>query len=116
MRVTRLTKADGEVVCERCQLAVNPFTRFLGLQGRASLPPGNGMLFRPTSSVHMFFMRFSIDVVFCDGDLVVLEVVRGLRPWRVASKRGARVAIELPEGAASGIQPGDRLVLATIEA
>ena len=114
MLMKKLTKADGAVVCERCRLAVNPLTRMRGLLGRSGLEPGEGMLFWPTGSVHMFFMRFAIDVVFCDGDLVVLDVVRGLRPWRVASKRGAKVAIELAEGAAAGVQPGDRLSLATI--
>lgn len=72
------------------------------------------MLFRPASSIHMLFMRFSIDAVFCDRDLVVLRVVPSLRPWRFASQRGAKVVIELAEGAAAGLAPGDRLVLATI--
>ena len=43
----------------------------------------------------MFFMRFAIDAVFCDRDLVVLKVVPSLRPWRMASHRGAKVVIEL---------------------
>jgi uncharacterized protein len=73
------------------------------------------MLFRPASSIHMFFMRFAIDVVFCDRELVVLKVVPGLRPWRTASQRGAKVALELAEGAAAGVQPGTRLSIATIE-
>jgi uncharacterized membrane protein (UPF0127 family) len=60
-------------------------------------------------------MRFAIDVVFCDEELVVLSVVPGLRPWRMASERGAKVVIELAEGAASGVRPGDRLSIATID-
>ena len=35
----------------------------------------------------MFFMRFSIDAVFCTRDLEVIDVVRGLRPG--ASRRVA---------------------------
>jgi uncharacterized protein len=86
-----------------------------GLLGRASLAADEGMLFRPASSIHMFFMRFAIDAIFCDGELVVIDVVPGLRPWRTASRRGAKVVIELAEGAASGVRPGDRLALATID-
>ena len=74
------------------------------------------MLFRPASSIHMLFMRFAIDAVFCDGDLTVLKVVPSLRPWRMASQRGAKVVVELAEGAAADIAPGDRLVLGTIDA
>ena len=53
------------------------------------------MLFRPASSIHMFFMRFAIDAVFCDRDLNVLKVVPSLRPWRMASHRGAKIVVEL---------------------
>jgi uncharacterized membrane protein (UPF0127 family) len=115
MQSTKLLKSDGAVVADRCLLAVAPWSRMRGLLGRASLEPGEGMLFRPAGSIHMFFMRFAIDAVFCDRDLVVLDVVPSLRPWRMASRRGAKVVIELAEGAADGVRPGDRLSLATIE-
>jgi uncharacterized membrane protein (UPF0127 family) len=58
----------------------------------------------------MFFMRVPLDVVFCDGDLRVVKVVRELRPWRVASARGAKTTIELAAGAAM-VEPGDELEL-----
>jgi uncharacterized membrane protein (UPF0127 family) len=115
MQTAELLKSDGTVVAQRCWLAVRPWTRLRGLLGRASLAPGEAMLFRPASSIHMFFMRFTIDAVFCDRDLVVLDVVPSLRPWRMASRRGAKVVIELAEGAAAGVRPGDHLSLATIE-
>jgi uncharacterized membrane protein (UPF0127 family) len=82
-----------------------------GLLGRASLAPDEGMLFRPAGSIHMFFMRFAIDAVFCDSDLVVLDVVRGLRPWRMASRRGAKVVVELAEGAGARVAAGDSLAI-----
>ena len=110
-----LSKADGTVICERCWLATSPLTRMRGLLGRSELEDSEGMFFRPAGSIHMFFMRFAIDAVFCDRDLVVVDVVRELRPWRTASRRGAKVVIELPAGAASAVQPGDQLVLGTID-
>jgi uncharacterized membrane protein (UPF0127 family) len=82
-----------------------------GLLGRSSLDADEGMLFRPAGSIHMFFMRFPIDAVFCDRDLHVLDVERGLGPWKTAGRKGAKVVIELAEGAAAGIAPGDVLVL-----
>jgi uncharacterized membrane protein (UPF0127 family) len=102
---------DHSVVCTSCEVADSFWTKFRGLMGRASLPADEGMLFRPAGSIHMFFMRFPIDVVFCDGDLRVMKVVRELRPWRIAGARGAKVTIELAAGAASGIEPGDELQL-----
>jgi uncharacterized membrane protein (UPF0127 family) len=76
------------------------------------------MLFRPAGSIHMFFMRFPIDAVFCDRDLVVVGVERDLQPWRMAGRKGAKVVVELPVGGADGVEVGDRLFLdaATMEA
>ena len=115
MKIAVLKKADGNVVCARCELADRPLERMRGLLGRASLAPDEGMLFRPAGSIHMFFMRFPIDAVFCDGELRVLGVERGLRPWRTARRRGAKVVIELAAGAAAEIEPGDRLLLDSME-
>jgi uncharacterized membrane protein (UPF0127 family) len=111
MRVATLRKEDGTVVCARCALAVNPWTRFRGLMGRDSLAPDEGMLFRPAGSIHMFFMRFAIDAVFCDEELRVVKVERALGPWKMAGARGAKVVVELAAGAADAIEPGDQLVL-----
>jgi len=110
VRVAQLRKDDGTVVCAHCAVASTPLARMKGLLGRASLDAGEGMLFPRTGSIHMFFMRFAIDAVFCDDDLRVLKVVRGLKPWRMAAASGAKVTIELPHGGAAGIEPGDRLV------
>jgi uncharacterized membrane protein (UPF0127 family) len=102
---------DGRVVCERCMLADTFWKRFRGLMGRASLPREEGMLFRGSGEIHMFFMRFAIDAVFCDGELRVIKVVRGLKPWRMAAARRASVVVELAAGVADGIEPGDQFSL-----
>ena len=61
----------------------------------------------------MFFMKFPIDAVFLDRDLVVLRIAADLRPWRTAAHRGAKAVLELPAGEAArrGLQPGERLQL-----
>jgi uncharacterized membrane protein (UPF0127 family) len=84
-----------------------------GLLGRDGLEPAEGLLIRPTNSVHMFFMRFPIDVVFLDRELTVKKIVEALRPWRMAGARGAKAALEIPAGEASrrGVTVGERLVL-----
>lgn len=112
MGVVKLRTEDGTVVSPRCTVASTPWARFVGLMGRASLEPGEGMLFTRTGSIHMFFMRFPIDAVFCDAEMRIVKVVRGLRPWRTAAARGAKTTIELQVGGAAGLEPGDRLELA----
>jgi len=68
--------------------------------------------FTPFMWMHMFFMRFAIDIVFLGRGNTVLRINRRLRPWQVSSiVFGARKAIELPAGAAdqSSTQVGDQI-------
>jgi uncharacterized membrane protein (UPF0127 family) len=103
--------ADEAVVCDRCEIPETALGRMRGLLGRDGLEPGSGMLIDRAPSVHMFFMRFPIDVVFLDRDRKVVRVVERLRPWRVAGARRAVAALELPAGAAAAVAVGDELVL-----
>jgi uncharacterized membrane protein (UPF0127 family) len=106
-----LLAQDGQVVCERCEIADGFFSRGRGLLGRARLERGHGMLIRPTWSVHTAFMRFAIDVLFLDRQLTVVGIERRLRPWRAAMQRGAHSALELAAGESERlkIEVGDRL-------
>ena len=83
-----------------------------GLLGRRELPRDEGLLLRPTSSIHMFFMRFPIDAVFLDKKLVVRKVAGNVKPWRLVFARHARSVLELAAGEAErrALAPGQRLV------
>jgi len=82
--------------------------------GRDGLDTGEGLLLRPASSIHTFFMRFPIDAVFLDRALVVVGIAGGVEPWRAASRRGAKAVLELPAGESfrRGLAVGDQLTLA----
>ena len=94
-------------------MATRPFTRMRGLLGRSGLPPGEGILLRPAGSVHTFFMRFPIDVVFLDRDLTVVGIEPAMKAWRAAGRRGARQVVELAAGECErrAVAVGDRLNL-----
>ncbi|WP_322796414.1 DUF192 domain-containing protein [Tepidiforma sp.] len=111
-RLTVTHEPSGRVLGDRIGLADRYLSRLRGLMFRRRLAPGEGLLIRPCSSIHMMFMGVAIDAVFLAEDGQVLKVARGLRPWiGIASARGAREVLELPAGAADGIQAGDRLVV-----
>jgi len=109
--LSRVVTGDGILVCDRCEMAERMLPRMRGLLGRDGLAPGEGMLIDPSPSVHMFFMRFPIDVVFLDRSRKVVKIVHELRPWRAAGARKASAALELPAGAAArcGLREGDTL-------
>jgi uncharacterized membrane protein (UPF0127 family) len=111
--VPRIRLERGPVVCEQGQLATSSWTRTKGLLGRSGMAADDGLWIQPTSSIHMWFMRFAIDVVWAADDGRVLKLVENIKPWRMSFCRGAKVALELPVGAIarSGVQVGDYLVI-----
>ena len=112
--VLEIRSESGRVICSRCVVADTFFSRLIGLLGRRELNADESLLLSPVSSIHTFFMRFAIDVVFLDRDLTVLSTREPLRPWRMASCRRAHSVLELPAGACRrwAVRPGDRLELA----
>jgi uncharacterized membrane protein (UPF0127 family) len=103
-----LNQSKGTILCERLESAVSMAEQSRGLLGRDGLEPGSGMLFEtgvPFMWMHMFFMRFAIDIVFLDKAGRVVRINHNLKPWRVSSMvLGARKALELEAGAASRSQ------------
>lgn len=108
MRLARIVNVTtGEILATRAEVAESFFDRFIGLQGRTELPEGAGLVLSPTSSIHMFFMRFPIDAVFVDSAWRVTRVGRRLRPWTIGPLApGALYCVELPAGVADRTQPG----------
>jgi uncharacterized protein len=109
--VVALTNEDGSTVCDSCVVADRMLPRMKGLLGKRELASGEGMLIRPTSSIHTFFMRFPIDAVFLSRDGEVLKVKPNVGAWRARFCRGAHSVLELAAGEAArrDVAPGARL-------
>lgn len=108
--VRAVNETQDTVIAERVEWAGTSETRRRGLLGRDSLGPGEGIYIVPTQWIHMFGMRFAIDVVFLDGEGRVLSLQRNLRPNRLSRPVWrAEGALELPAGAidVTGIELGD---------
>ena len=89
----------GLVVASRVTVATRRIERAVGLLGRSHLEPGEALLIAPCHGVHMWFMRFPIDIIAMDKDGVVVDAVSVLKPWRMRlPKPGAYSVLELPAG------------------
>ena len=105
---------DGTSVADEVAEAATMVSRGLGLMFRRELAAGHGLAITPCNSIHMFFMRFPLDVAFVDREGTVLRVYQGIRPWRVSRVvRRARTAYELPAGTLqrAGVVAGSTLRL-----
>lgn len=88
--------------------------RLQGLMFKKKLPAATGLFLVPCDSVHMCFMRFSIDVVYLDKEYTILKIVKNLKPWTGLSIcRGAWAALEINAGDAEifGFEVGTQLKL-----
>jgi len=105
-------QSTGAIVADRLRMANTHWTRMKGLLGTRSLEPGQGLWITPCRQVHMFFMRYSLDIVFLDESGAVVETIESLKPNTVSPKvAGAASVLELPCGtiARAGLAAGSRL-------
>ena len=100
----------GEVLAGRLLVAKTFWQRFAGLQFASPLAADCGLLLRGCRSIHTFWMRFAIDVIFLNDEMEVLEVRTGVAPWRTVIPRAKNVAhvIELTAGDTRCILVGRR--------
>jgi uncharacterized protein len=114
MQVLRVVNARrGLELGNRVALANRWLARLRGMIGAPAPHPGQGLLLTPCSSVHMYGMRFPLDVAFLDRTGKVVAVYPSLAPGsRTRWHRNAAHALELPAGTLgeSGTTLGDVLV------
>lgn len=111
----RLVSDRGVVLATRLEPAFESAARRRGLLGRDGLERGAAILIAPCNSVHTFFMRFTIDVVFAARDGRVLKICRRMKPSRLAASLRAHTAIEFDSSheVTEMLRPGDRLTIET---
>lgn len=95
---------------DRVRLADGWWTRLRGMIGRPEPAPGQGMLIVPSQSVHMFWMKYPLDVAMLDRDGRVVALYPALPPRRWTKQHWkAHAALELPAStlARTGTEVGD---------
>jgi len=103
---------EGTCLGDQIGFANRPWSRLRGLLGKPSLTEGEGLLLHPCKAVHMWGMKFPIDVAFLDASGRVIATYENLEPGqRTPYHRPARYALELPAGtlARTGTADGDFL-------
>ena len=111
-------KTRARILVPDLDIADSFLSRLCGLLGKRELPEDSGLLLDHCHQVHMFFMRFAIDLIFLSEAKQVVHLERQLRPWRVSSYiPEAKTIIEIPAGSLEhlSIQLGDVLEVRSSE-
>ena len=128
MRVVHESADGGTVLASDVDIAEGVVETSKGLMFRSSIPEAYALVFEfdppsglaaklPFASddavarriIHMLFVRFPIDVLWLQGETVAH--VKTLRPWIGLGMADADRIIELPAGAADGVEVGDTVVV-----
>jgi hypothetical protein len=115
LKVTNVTR--GTVLATRLEAAHTGPTRRKGLLGRDGLAAGEGLWISPCESVHTFFMRFPIDLVYLDRAHRIKKTRNAVGPWRLSACFSAHSILELPAGTIRETQTerGDTLEIVAAE-
>ena len=110
---------SGRTLASCVEKADDPGSRSKGLLGRESMAADEGLWIVqpgiawlvPCPTIHTFFMKFPIDVLFLDGGLQVRRVIEDMKPWRLSPwVRDAHSILELKSGTLRGtVRAGDQL-------
>ncbi len=107
-----IRKSDSKVIAEPCFVAKNLWERTIGLMGHPYLEQKSGLWIESCNSIHTFFMKFSIDVVYIDRSGKILEIQRNIKPWRIAKPVfKASAVLEMMVGEAKDLSEGEELCL-----
>ena len=95
-------KYNGSVIAKKIEFARTIFRKTLGLMFRKDIPTDCAMIFvfeKPSSvGIHMFFMRFPIDVLFLNEEKKIAGLFR-LNPWTgYKAMKGIRYVVEMKAG------------------
>lgn len=94
-----INKDKNTILAEEAVIADTVLKRIKGLLGKKGLKSGEAIILEPCNSIHTFFMRFTIDIVFVDKQNKVIKAISGIKPWRITGVYfPSRLCIELPPG------------------
>jgi uncharacterized membrane protein (UPF0127 family) len=92
-------KENNMKIVENVVVADCFFKRLRGLMFTKELPPKSAMLIHPCSSIHTFFMNYTIDVLYLDKNHKILAIDEDMKPGKIGKiRRNAVAVVELTYG------------------
>jgi uncharacterized membrane protein (UPF0127 family) len=90
---------QDRIIVQKCNIANTFFKRLKGLLGKKDFPENEGLYIPKCNSIHMFFMKFPIDVLFLDQNKQIVFLLEDFSPWKIKSPvKKAIATLELPSG------------------
>lgn len=75
--------SKNESISSRVEIAESFYARSKGLLGRSKLENSHCLWIHKCNSIHTFFMKFAIDILYVDRNFKVTNIHRDIKPWRL---------------------------------
>ncbi len=109
-KLIKILTKENELILENVAIADRFLLRLKGLMGINKIEDDEGLFIRPCNSIHTYFMKFNIDIIFIDENYKVVEVYKDLAPWKISRiVNNAKFVIEGKTGSFTKIKKGDQI-------
>jgi uncharacterized membrane protein (UPF0127 family) len=79
-----LNKTKHCIIASQAVLADTFFSRLKGLLGKNQLKEQEALIITQCNSIHMFFMKFAIDVIFVDKENHIVGLINEIKPFQLS--------------------------------
>jgi uncharacterized membrane protein (UPF0127 family) len=107
-------KKNEQIIVNNVGVANHFSERLIGMMFKKAIDSDEGLYIPNCRSVHTFFVRFDLDLVWVNKQLEIVKLVDRMKTWRMSSiVFKAYGVIELAPGTIgkSNLKVGDRLTL-----
>ena len=104
---------EGNILARKAKEAKTFGERLMGLMFLKKMDGYDGLIISPCNSIHTFFMKMNIDVIFLNNKNEVVHIKRSMKPWRMTRMFvGANKVLEFEAGVlGENIKAGDKISL-----
>lgn len=89
----------GKKIATKVKYANTFFSRLKGLMFVSDMGEIDALILDPCQSIHNFFVRFSLDVLFLNQKNEVIKIIRDFKPWRLTGHyHRSRKVVEMAAG------------------
>jgi len=98
MKKIIILNQHNEILFNNAQMTTHFHERLSGLIGKPGLNDDSALCIIPCNGIHMFFMKYPIDVVFLNEKGEVIYLIKSMHTWTISKiVRHAQCVIEMPE-------------------
>ena len=103
-------------VANQVKVAKGSVERMIGLMFKKEMNGFDGLLIDPCNSIHTFFMKYHLDLIFIGKGNRIVKIIRNIAPWRMTwMYYKSHKVLELKGGTLpNGVNEGDILEVTNV--